>query len=136
MTQLPHIIHLETDWRALAFAERPSLKDFSAGSEIAALSVYAPATEADSVWLSHVFYLEPTDYCVNYWLIIDSAPAGTEIYVNDTPVGHYPVGDSPVKFELNITDWVMLEDNHLVLHLPSGNTVGVVGVGLQPLPCD
>lgn len=136
MTQLPDLIQLDTDWRGLAASEQPTLEDLSTGSEIAALSAYAPEDTPRAIWLLRQFDLQPTDYCVNYWLIIDSAPLGTEIYVNETFLGSYPVEDKPSKFELNITDWVMLDANFLVFHVPSGEAAGFAGVSLQPVPCD
>jgi hypothetical protein len=105
------------------------------GSEIESLETYCfPAGDSNGVHhlLRRQFTLDITDYCVNYVLHLRSAPLGTEIIVNGQTVAQISV----LPFVIDITMYVMLEDNALILQVPAHADGHFAGVALQPIPCD
>lgn len=78
------------------------------------------------------FDLEPIgDVCLRFFLHIDDAPAGTTVDMNRWRVGLTQVGQS---FITDVTDYVTLEDNILLLQ---GDLPGEVGsVWLERIPCE
>ena len=85
------------------------------------------------MWLKHTFTLETTDYCVNYVLHVDAAPAGTVIYLNDQAVG--TVSDN-LTFNVDITLNVALGENSIVFCVIPGAAGHFAGIELEPVPCD
>jgi len=89
-------------------------------------------SEGESVRLERKFSLEPMDeICVSYFLHVLEAPLTAQITINGRVLAAY------VKpFEMDVTDYVWLEDNVIAIYV-SGAAPGKFGdVYLQPVPCD
>jgi hypothetical protein len=85
--------------------------------------------------LRYDFTLEPVEFCINYWLFIDSAPSPTHIYINGKPVESYK--DASLQpFALDVTLYVALGENQLEFQIPSGVAGHFSGVRLQGVPCE
>ncbi len=81
--------------------------------------------------LQRTFGLDPIlDVCLRYQLHIPSAPGGTAVYVNGWHVGNVDAGKS---FSTDVTDYVMLEDNLILLKLSRKGDFETLL--LQPVPC-
>lgn len=82
---------------------------------LAAWSFDTTDSENNVAWLKRTFTLETVDFCVNYLLHLDSAPAGTVIYINGEVIGEYL---SPLPeygpLALDVTMVVALDDNEIV----------------------
>ncbi len=90
------------------------------------------ADEAQDASLTRDFELERVDFCVGYWLVIDSAPDGTRVTINNHDVGL----TGPFGLRADVTDWVALEDNHLRFQVEAGADGVFAGVRLQGIPCE
>ena len=88
--------------------------------------------DGEDIRLRHIFVLNPTDYCVNYLLQFDSLPDDTAIYIN----GERLTVDPTEGNGIDITAYVALDDNELVLHVGAGAVGRIEGVRLQPVACD
>jgi hypothetical protein len=93
-------------------------------------------SEGWRAWLQRSFRLEPTDFCVRYFLLIDTAPQGTDIFINDQSVAVYTVGDDDPPFELDVTNYVALEDNTIAFRVDCETVGQFAGVRLLAVPCD
>ena len=132
-------IPLETDWRyfpteVMDAAFGASELDESSWSVLPQLAYYPRDLIAVSgiLNLRHSFDLEPIgDDCVSIHLRLDHAPIGTQIYVNGWHVGALQTAD---PFHANITDYVSLEDNLLLLKLTRGGDLN--GLFLERVPCE
>jgi hypothetical protein len=82
--------------------------------------------------LTRDFELEAVDFCVSYWLVLDSAPDGTRVSVNGNELGRA----GTEGFRVDVTDWVALEDNHLRFQVEAGAEGAFEGVRLQGIPCE
>lgn len=99
--------------------------------DLPALTDWPPPASMDgSLHLRHSVYLSPTDFCVRYLLVLESAPAATDVLVNGWQVGTTR-GDS---FCANVTDQVALEENVMLLKVTQAGAFG--HVYLQAVPCE
>lgn len=138
MIGLPSI-PLDSGWLCDYFEAEPDVYELAAESAVTALSAWSfdrRRAEGWAAWLERTFALEPTDECVRYLLLIDSAPQGMRIYVNGEHVADYQVGDDDPPFEVDVTDRVWLDTNRIAFRVDSGATGTFAGVRLQPAPCD
>ncbi len=87
---------------------------------------------ARPIYLRRSFDLDVTDYCVSYLLHIEAAPAGIQLSINGEPV---PLDGSP-PYCVDVTMNVALDDNEIVIQLPPGASGSILGLCLEPLPCD
>jgi hypothetical protein len=82
--------------------------------------------------LRHTFDLEPIgDVCLRFHLDLNRAPIGTQVYINGWHVGTL---QSAGTFHADITDYVSLEDNLLLLKLNRSGDLH--GLSLQRIPCE
>lgn len=86
----------------------------------------------DDTWVWRTFSLEPTEFCVRYFLQLDSMPAYTTIEIN----GHIIVSTVTThSLTVDVTDYVTLEENKLAFKLVQlGVPLGKVR--LLPISCD
>jgi hypothetical protein len=131
MSTLPSI-SLDEHWQVRYFPIRTDdLVDGYAGS-VPAITEWAGLESPDSiVWIWRPFYLEPTNICVRYYLSIDSRPSATGIVVNDYQL---VPPNTPLPLKVDITDYVMLEENIIALRVTSDGKFG--HISLLPIPCD
>ncbi|MCB9453933.1 MAG: hypothetical protein H6672_21075 [Anaerolineaceae bacterium] len=99
-------------------------------------SIHLPAqgwakSQSDSMAWVQTFDLQPTEVCVHYWLHIDPLPYSATITLNGHAVGEAPGGQ---PFAVDVTDYVWLEQNSLVLQLAQAVQPG--RSWLQPVPCE
>jgi len=83
-------------------------------------------------WVWRTFSLEPTEFCVRYFLQLDSMPTYTAIEIN----GHIIVpADTTQSLTLDVTDFVALDENRLGFKLaqPSSKPGQI---RLLPIACD
>lgn len=73
------------------------------------------------------FVLDPVPYCVRYRLQIDVLPSGALVKLRDTVIA---TGDGGT-LDLDVTDWLSLDDNTLDI---TGESVR--GVRLVQTPCE
>lgn len=130
---------LETDWRyfpteVMDAAYGMSELDESSWGVLAQLSDYPRNLIAISgvLNLRHTFDLEPiTDVCVQIHLHLEHAPTDTQVYINGWHVGT----SKPAEvLHADITDYVSLEDNLILLKLTRSGDLG--GLFLQRVPCE
>lgn len=132
-------IRLETNWRyfpteVMDTAFGASELDASSWGVLPQLADYPCDLIAVSGTLNlrHSFDLEPIgDECISIHLRLDHAPIGTQIYVNGWHVGTLQTAD---PFRADITDYVSLEDNLLLLKLTRGGDL--YGLCLERVPCE
>jgi hypothetical protein len=124
MTALP-AISLDDDWQ------------YSTGNEDAdwhslpALEQWqSPFLAGDRLYLRRSVYLYPTEICVRYLLVLNSAPEDTDVFVNGWHVGTTR-GDS---FRANVTDQVTLEENVILLKVSQPGRFAPIY--LQPIACE
>jgi hypothetical protein len=137
MTNFPHV-PLETGWQVNYFegdADVPGLYEFANSIHVPDLSDWQCAGRFEIrrlAWLQRGFDLEPiTDVCLRYQLHVERAPAGTRIYVNMTLVGEFQTE----PLQIDVTDYVMLEDNRIGLRVNCGAAGTFSGVVLRAVPC-
>ncbi len=139
MTILPPI-SLDTDWICAYFEVEPVLFEFANDQQVDSLAEWSFAknrVDNWAAWLKRSFQLEATDYCVNYFLYLDSAPAGTRIYLNGQQVATYtPPGLDDPPYELDITLNVALGANEIAFRVDWNAAGQFAGVRLQPVPCE
>ncbi len=132
-------ISLETDWRyfpteIMDAAYGVSELDESSWGVLPQLSDYPRDLIAvsSSLHLRHTFDLEPiSDVCVRIHLHLQHAPNDTQVYVNGWHVG--ATKSAEVLFA-DITDYVSLEDNLLLLKLTRSGDLH--GLFVQRVPCE
>jgi len=103
--------------------------DLNSNWQVTADEALSPGTR-----LTHHFWLEPLDICVGYWLHVESAPAGTAIYMNDQPIGRI---ENETSFASEVTDFVWLETNTITFMIQdSGGIFPLSGIRLEAIPCE
>lgn len=132
-------LDLNDNWICEYFELRPDLYEFAKDVDVPALDSWRFDRLRVVDWaafLRRSFFLAPTDSCVSYHLLIDTAPDGARIYINDRHVADYhaPGPDDP-PFELNITDHVHLDTNEIGFRVACDAPGHFSGVRLQSLPC-
>lgn len=88
------------------------------------------------LWLRKQFDLNPTETCVRYFLQCDAIAYPMTIYLRGQMIAQY---DDNVGLDIDITDYVSLDDNLLVLamHLDGHtNDIQQAELVLQPIYCD
>lgn len=138
MTNL-NMIPLEHDWRYFPMEDMDeaygaSELDDSSWGVLASLPEYPRDVMSfyGKLNLRHTFDLEPIgDVCLRFFLRLETAPTGTEIYVNGWHAGTTQAGKSLIS---DVTDYVTLEGNVLLLKLTRKGDLH--GLSLQPVPCD
>jgi hypothetical protein len=108
-----------------------SSSTFSDVAPVPALSAFRSDPQ-QAVYLKRGFDLAATDDCVNYMLCLDSAPPGTRFTLNDQPV---PV-DTDRPYRIDVTMFVALEDNQLLIYIPPEVSGAIRGLALEAVPCD
>jgi hypothetical protein len=83
--------------------------------------------------LQRSVYLEPTEVCISYVLHIDSAPGKVVLNVNGRRLGHF---DGRQPFTFDITDYVALEDNTIVLRVDCSARGRFGAIYLEQMPCE
>ena len=84
-----------------------------------------------AAWLERRFNLYPTDTCVHYALSIAAAPDGAELSVNGRQFGAVSA-----PCQIDITDFVTLEENRIAFRVQSGAVGRFEGVRLTAVPCE
>lgn len=93
---------------------------------------HADSKNGEPLHLSYSFDLDPIgEVCLRFFLHIDSAPAGTTVAMNRWQVGISQIGQ---PFIADVTDYVTLEDNVLLLKVNQPGTFGAVW--LERVPCE
>ncbi len=135
MTTYPPLSLIQ-DWTCDYFEpEPPTLYEFQDGVAVATLRGWRPEQRYDAswvAWLQKWFTLEITDVCVNYALIIESAPMGTQVYMNGARLAEY----NGLPLSLDVTDVITWESNTLAFRVPCGGEGAFSGVVLVPTPCN
>jgi hypothetical protein len=132
-------IPLEKDWRYYPTedvdpAYGSSELDEASWGVLNALSAWPRRllAQADTLHLRHTFDLEPiTDICLCYLLHVETAPAGTTVFVNGWHVGTIEPGKALVS---DVTNYVSLENNVILLKMTK--KADLQGFWLQPVPCE
>ncbi len=132
-------IALETDWRyfpteVMDVAYGASELDESSWGVLPKLADYPRDLIAVSGTLNlrHTFDLEPIgDVCLRFHLHLDRAPIGTQVFVNGWHLGTL---QSTEPLQADITDYVSLEDNFILLKLTHSGDLH--DVSIQPVPCE
>lgn len=137
---IPSATGLDSGWTCQYVEREPSLNTLTNDIPVPSLAGWSfdrQAVESRAVQLKRSFMLEPTGDCVNYVLIIESAPANTAIYLNGERVNtDDPTGPDEAPFELDITYDVALGENALAF-LVECDAAGRFGcVRLQAVPCE
>jgi len=114
------LIFLNTDWQVNSGDMLPKLSD---------LSHQLP--DGKPIEMRRAFDLEPIgEVCLRFILHIDAAPDETTVQMNGWAVGVVQAGQPLVA---DVTDYVTLEDNGLVLTVHYNGTFG--DVWLARVPC-
>jgi hypothetical protein len=132
-------IALETDWRyfpteVMDAAYGASELDESSWGVLSQLADYPRDLIAVSGTLNlrRTFDLEPIgDVCLRFHLHLERAPIGTQVFVNGWHLGTL---QSTGSLESDITDYVSLEDNFVLLKLIHSGDLH--GLSIQPVPCE
>ena len=131
-------VSLDDGWVCGYAVDPPVLKFDKPVTSLAEWSFDAESPENNVVaWLKRSFTLEMVDFCVNYVLHLDSAPANTVIFINGERAGVYlsPLpAYSPLA--LDITMLVALDDNEIIFHVDRAAPGNFADVRLQAVPCD
>lgn len=110
----------DSDWDWTTFTEIPNLA----------------MSPDDVIWLRKRFDLNPTEACIRYFLRCDGCAYPMTIYLRGQAIAHYDIGSN---LDVDVTDYVSLDDNILVLAIRFGG-VGLdlqdVKLYLQPIFCD
>ncbi len=77
------------------------------------------------------FDLQPAEVCIRYWLHLDKLPDEAVITLNGRTVATAQGGR---PFAADVTDYVWLEANSLLVHVPPAGWSG--RAWLQPVPCE
>jgi hypothetical protein len=133
-------LNLDADWRCAYFEIKPDLYEFARDEAVTSLANWSfdkRRVANWAAWLKRDFELQATDFCVSYYLYLDEAPEGAQIYINGEQVAvfHAPGPDAP-PYELDVTPYVSLGQNELAFRLQWDMPGEFVGVRLQPVPCD
>ncbi len=132
-------IALETDWRyfpteVIDAAYGASELDESSWGVLPQVADYPRDLIAVSGTLNlrRTFDLEPIgDVCLRFHLHVDRAPIGTQVYVNGWHLGTM---QSTEALQAEVTDYVTLEDNFILLKLSYSGELH--GLSIQPIPCE
>lgn len=132
-------LSLDTDWRyfpteGMDAAFGASELDESSWGVLPNLSDYPRELIAapDTLNLRRSFDLEPMgDMCVRVYLNLTIAPKDTQVYVNGWHAGTFQMGE---PFHADVTDYVSLEDNLVLVKISRRGELG--GMGIEPVPCD
>ncbi len=84
-----------------------------------------------AVYLKRTVVLEPTEVCVRYLFQLETAPDGTQVFVNGWQVGAARAGQ---PLMVNVTDQVALGDNEFMLRITQRGRLE--GITLQAVPCE
>ena len=88
--------------------------------------------QGETVELRYLFDLEPIgEVCLRFFLHIDAAPGATTVKMNEWDVATMQDGQGLVA---DVTDFVTLEDNMLLLRVSQSGTFGQVW--LERIPCE
>lgn len=131
-------LNLESDWRyfpteVMDAAYGASELDESSWGILSQLADYPRDLIAVSGTLNlrRTFDLEPIgEICLRFYLQLDHAPIGTQVYVNGWHLGTV---QSTEPLNADITDYVSLEDNLILLKLTHSGDLG--GLSIRPIPC-
>ena len=89
------------------------------------------------LWLRKWFDLNPRDACVRYFLRSDLRVYPMTIYLRGQAIAHY---DNDLSLDVDITDYVSLDDNALILALNLGGQEFIdrhkAELYLQAIYCD
>lgn len=127
------------NWTCTYFEAEPDLYELATDDRLVMLAHWSFDKHRSVgwlAWLQHTFVLEPTDFCVRYFLFIDCAPQETRIYINGQEIAGYRIGDDDAPYEYDITEYVTLGKNSLAFRVDCEAEGGFNGVSLQPYPCD
>ena len=132
-------ISLESDWRYFPTEEvdaayGASELDESSWGVLPQLADYPRDLIAVSGTLNlrRTFDLEPIgDVCLRFHLHLDRAPIGTKVFMNGWHLGTL---QSTEPLQADITDYVSLEDNFVLLKLTHSGDLH--GLSIQAIPCE
>ena len=132
-------ISLETDWRyfpteIMDAAFGASELDESSWGVLPKLADYPHDLIAVSGTLNlrRTFDVEPIgDVCLRFYLDLQHAPVGTQVYVNGWHIGTLQAGET---LHTDVTDTISLEDNLILLKLMHSGDLS--GLSIQPVPCE
>jgi hypothetical protein len=133
MNTLP-TLSLDENWRCAYFEDKHNA--WSPGSvHVHSLSEWLSATRASGIAavLFHQFDLEPTDFCVNYMLHVESAPGTIRLEINGRRMGEF---DGSPAFAFDVTDYVALEDNTISFQVDCSAAGKFGAVYLEQVPCE
>jgi hypothetical protein len=128
-------LHLNTDWTCDYFELDPDLYEFQDYHEnILHLTEWQFSRrypEGWGAWLERRFSLYPLGECVHYHLLLDRLPEDAVLYVNGRNFGAV---SAPCT--LDVTDYVVLEDNRLAFRVTSMAAGSFGAVRLTAVPCE
>ena len=132
-------LSLDTDWRyfpteVMDVAYGASELDESSWGVLHNLSDYPRDLIATTGTLNlrHTFDLEPIgEVCLRFYLNLTVAPKDTQVYINGWHVGTFQAGQ---PFHVDVTDYVSLEDNLLLLKITRRGELARISI--DPIPCD
>lgn len=130
-------IPLNDNWQCAYSQAGPDPEALVSSRRVQALSGWSrdqQRAREQAAWLSREFVLQPMAQCVRYWLVIESAPPGAQIYMNETLLAEYTIGDEGAPFALDVTNHVWLEVNTIAFRVPADGRFA--GVCLQAVPCE
>lgn len=123
-------ISLDSHWRC-AFTEQLPEGGID-GFDVESLVGFDPrAIEGRFAWLERAFDLPMPDECINYRLEIDYAPRDTHLFINGRALG-----EIATPFHFDVTDFVALEDNRIVLRVAHNAFGGFGPMWLVAIPCE
>lgn len=136
MSRLP-VISLISSWTVDYFEEGPaSLYEFMNSYVVASLANWSfdkRCGEGWLAWLQKQFDLPVMNNiaCINYVLQIDSVPYGAILVINGREFGAIST-----PFEMDVTDFIALEDNRMAFRVPCTTEGGFQGIRLVAVPCE
>lgn len=130
-------IPLNDNWQCVYSQAGPASEALANGRRVRALAGWSldrQRAREQAAWLTREFVLQPIAQCVRYWLVIESAPPGAQIYMNETLLAEYTIGDQGAPFALDVTNHVWLDVNIIAFRVAADGRFA--GVCLQAVPCE
>jgi hypothetical protein len=129
-------LSLDLNWKCAYFHGDPPPYDVFVPMPVGSLSGWSPNVSPHSglvAHLFHLFYLEPTDFCVRYRLHVESAPGVVKLVINEREMGEF---DGAYPFVCDVTDQVRLEDNLIYFQVACSARGKFGAVYLEQVPCE
>ncbi|MCK6580933.1 MAG: hypothetical protein L6Q98_22810 [Anaerolineae bacterium] len=127
-------ISLDADWTCDYFEDIPTLYEFMETFRLPSLAKWTfDKTRRENwlAWLQKKFDLPMRDICVTYRLRIDSAPSPGRLTINGRDFG-----EIAAPLDLDVTDYVTLEDNLIAFRVPCEARGSFSDIRLTAFPCN